>query len=236
MDMRVLEDAQAVALAGADLFARETAARHKPVVALPTGRTPIPMYDELSARYVRGALELGGVTAFQLDELVLPVEDPRTFRAFLKLHVWSRLGVADDRCFFPDTATPDLEAECRRYEERLAQAGGLDLLVLGLGVDGHVAYNLPRPPSLDTHVRVLPDDVAGENRIPPSERPLRAITMGLATLRRARKVAILATGTSKATAVRMLATRVEDTDWPCTFLATHPDLTVLLDRKAAVRL
>lgn len=236
MDMQVLEDARAVAVAGADLLARESAAHQGLVLALPTGRTPIAMYDELAARYAGGASSLGRVTAFQLDELVLPFDDPRTFRAFLKHHVWSRLGVADDRCFLPDTASVDLEAECRRYEERLAEAGGLDVAVLGLGVDGHVAYNLPRPPSVDTHVRVLPDDAAEENRIPPSERPLRAITMGLGTLRRARKLVILATGPSKATPVRMLATRAEDPDWPCTFLARHPDLTVLLDPAAAATL
>ncbi|HET7295180.1 MAG TPA: glucosamine-6-phosphate deaminase [Vicinamibacteria bacterium] len=236
MELRVLDDARAVAVAGADLLAGAASPRGGLVLALPTGRTPIPMYDELAARHARGELRLGPVTAFQLDELVLPFDDPRTFRVFLRDCVWSRLGVPDDRCHLPDTAARSLEAECRRYEERLAEAGGLDLAVLGLGVDGHVAYNLPRPPSLDTHVRALPDGVAEENRVPEAERPLRAITMGLATLRRARRLVILATGPSKAEPLRMLRTRTDDPDWPCTFLASHRDLTVLVDRPAAARL
>ncbi len=236
MNVRVLENAQAVAVAGADAVARAAAAHPRLVLALPTGRTPLPMFDELAARHAGGRLQLAAATAFGLDELVLPPDDPRTFRCFLRTHAWSRLGVADDRCFYPDTSADDLDTECRRYEERLARAGGLDLAVLGLGVDGHVAYNLPRPTSLDTHVLALPDDVAEANGVPPAQRPLRAITMGLARLRRTRTVVILATGASKATPVKMLATRVDDPDWPCTFLARHADLTVLVDPEAAALL
>ncbi len=236
MNTRMLEDAQAVAEAGADLIAREAAAHPNLVLALPTGRTPLPMFDQLAARHARGELQLGHATSFNLDELVLPPDDPRTFRSFLRKHAWSRIGIAEERCHVPDTTATDLVGECQRYERRLAQAGGLGLCVLGLGVDGHVAYNLPRPASLETHVVALPDVVADENAVPASERPLLAITMGLATLRRARTILILATGPSKATPVEMLATRFEDPDWPCTFLGRHPGLTLLLDPEAASRL
>ena len=236
MNIRILESASEVGVAGADFIASEAAGRPDLVLAFPTGRTPIPMFDELAARYARGELSLGRATAFNLDELMLPFYDPRTFLVFLRKHARSRLGIPEDRCFSPDTMTADPEGECRRYEGRIAQAGGLDLCVLGLGVDGHVAYNLPRPPRLDTHVIALPDAVAEENGVPPSERPLRAVTMGLATLNRARKILLLANGVSKALPVGMLATRFEDPDWPCTFLAHHPDLTLLLDPSAASRL
>jgi glucosamine-6-phosphate deaminase len=236
VNTRVFESAHEVALAAADLVALEAAARSELVLAFPTGRTPIPMFDELAARHARKALRLDRATTFQLDELMLPPDDPRSFRSFLRTHAWSRLGVADERCHFPDTQAADPEAECSRYEEVVAQAGGLDLCVLGLGTDGHVAYNLPRPPRLDTHVVELPDAVAEENRVPQPERPLRAITMGVATLGRARKILLLATGSSKAQPIGMLATRFEDPDWPCTFLARHADLTLLLDPAAASRL
>lgn len=236
MNIRVLDDAAGVAVAGADAVEHAAAARPSLALSLPTGRTPLPMFDALAARHGQGRLRLGGASAFGLDELVLPRDDPRTFRSFLRKHAWSRLGVGDERCFYPDTSAADLDAACARYEEQLARAGGLDLAVLGLGVDGHVAYNLPRPPSLDTHVLVLPDEHAESNAVPPNERPLRAITMGLATLRRARELVLLATGASKATPVKMLTTRTDDPDWPCTFLARHEDLTVLLDREAAARL
>lgn len=232
----MLEDAAAVAVAGADAVERAASARPALTLALPTGRTPLRLFEEMTLRQREGRLRLDAARAFGLDELLLPRDDPRTFRCFLREHAWSRLGVADERCFYPDTSADDLQAACARYERQLAEAGGLDLAVLGLGVDGHVAYNLPRPPSLDTHVLELPDDHAEANGVPPAERPLGAITLGLATLRRARQVVILATGPSKAMPVRMLATRADDLDWPCTFLARHRDLTVLLDREAAARL
>jgi glucosamine-6-phosphate deaminase len=236
MQIRVFESAREVAVAAADLVGAEASARPQLVLAFPTGKTPIPMFDELAMRHARGALSLGRCTTFQLDELLLPPDDPRTFRSFLRTHAWSRIGIAPERCFSPDTLASDAEAECRRYEADLADKGGLDLCVLGLGVDGHVAYNLPRPPRLQTHVVALPDAVADENRVPARERPLQAITLGLSTLRTARSILILATGPSKAEPVRMLATRLDDAEWPCTFLAGHPDLTLMLDRPAAARL
>ena len=236
MKIRVLDGAQEVARAAADFVAQELDARPELALAFPTGKTPMPMFDELAARHARAGFSLARATTFQLDELLLPPDDPRSFRSFLREHAWSRLGAPEERCFLPNSRTTDAEAECRRYEDDLAQTGGLDLCVLGLGVDGHVAYNLPRPPRLDTHVIALPDEVAEANGVPPAERPLRAITMGLATLGRSRMLLLLATGALKAKPVRMLATRFDDPEWPCTFLARHPDLTLLLDSAAASRL
>jgi glucosamine-6-phosphate deaminase len=235
VNVRVLEDVASVAAAGAEIVAQEARERPELVFALPTGRTPLPMFDRLAALRAHGRLDLSRSHPFSLDELVLPPDDPRRFSAFLKKHAWSRLGIPEDRCAGPDTTARDLGAECRSYEERLAERGGLGLCVLGLGVDGHVAYNLPRPPSLDTHVRELPDAIAEENGVPPGERPLRAITLGLRTLAGSRRLLLLATGPSKATPVRMLATRFEDPDWPCSFLARHPNLTLLLDPQAAAQ-
>jgi len=225
-----------VARAVADDVAAFSARRPDLVLALPTGRTPIPLYDELAARCARGECNLSRARGFNLDELVLPRSDPRTFRAFMEQHAWGRTGLRRDRCDIPDGDAPDLGAECRRYEEAIAAAGGIDLALLGVGVDGHVAYNMPGPISLPTHLTRHPDGLAASLQVPPSAWPLRALTMGIGTIRGARAIRVIATGARKATAVRALVHGPESPDWPCSFLHAHPDIEVLMDAPAAAAL
>jgi glucosamine-6-phosphate deaminase len=233
---RVLDGAEAVARAVADDVAAAAARRPDLVLALPTGHTPIPLYDELAARCARGQCDLSRARGFNLDELVLPRADPRTFRAFMEQHAWGRTGLRRDRCDIPDGAAPDLEAECRRYEDAIAAAGGLDLALLGVGVDGHVAYNMPGLMGLPTHVTRLPDGLAASLQVPPESWPLRAITMGIGTIRGAKAIRVIATGARKATAVRALVHGPESPDWPCSFLHAHPDIEVFMDPPAAAAL
>src|SRR5262245_5171070 len=118
----------------------------------------------------------------------------------------------------------------------MAAAGGLDLAILGLGVDGHVAYNMPGPVSLPTHVARLPDGLASHLQVPPASWPLRALTMGIGTIRGARAILVMATGAAKAAAVRALVRGPENPDWPCSFLQPHPDIELILDAPAAAAL
>ena len=229
----VLDDSAAVARAAADLLAEEVAAQREIVLALPTGRTPIPFYDELAARHAAGKLDLTRARGFNLDEIVLPRHDPRTFRSFMEQHAWGRTGLRRDRCDIPDGAAPDLEAECVRYERALTDAGGIGVAILGVGVDGHIAYNMPGPVRLGTHVTRLPDGLAASLAVPPGDWPLRAITMGIGTIRAARRILVLATGESKVTAVQRLVQGPDDPHWPCSFLHTHPNLDLIADRAAA---
>lgn len=230
---RVFDDSAAVSRAAADLLAEEVSARRDLVIALPTGRTPIPLYDELAARHAAKRIDLTSARGFNLDELVLPADDPRTFRAFMAEHAWERTGLRRDRCDIPNGAAPDLEAECARYERALTDAGGLGVAFLGVGVDGHIAYNMPGPLRLGTHVTRLPDGLAGSLAVPPEDWPLRALTMGIGTIRAARRIVVLATGASKATAVQRLVQGPDDPHWPCSFLHEHSNLDLLADRAAA---
>ncbi len=227
-------DAAAVTRAAADLVVARAGSKPSLVIALPTGRTPIPFYADLQARHARGELKLASASAFNLDELILPPEDPRTFRSFMERHAWRKIGLAPERCAIPNPLAGDLAGECVRYEAAIVAAGGIDLAVLGVGSDGHVAYNMPGPAALRTHIVHLPDELAASLEIPPGDRPLRAITMGLETIRDAREIVILATGESKAAALRALLSGTPDPErWPCTLLAEHPALTLLLDPGAA---
>jgi glucosamine-6-phosphate deaminase len=233
---RVLQSVAAVAAAAADEVAAAAARRPDLTIALPTGRTPVPLYDELARRHAAGWNGLAAARGFNLDELVLPRDDPRTFRAFMARHAWGRTGLQRERCDIPDGAARELEAECRRYERAIAAAGGLELAVLGVGADGHVAYNMPGPVTLATHVVRLPDGLAASLAVPEQDWPLRAITMGIGTIRQARRIVVIATGETKATAVRALVHGPEDPEWPCSFLGGHPDIEVLLDPSAAARI
>jgi glucosamine-6-phosphate deaminase len=229
----ILDDARAVARAVADLLAEEVAAQREIVLALPTGRTPLPFYDELAARHAARRIDLTRARGFNLDELVLPRDDPRTFRAFMAEHAWDRTGLRRERCDIPDGAAPDLEAECLRYERAITASGGIGVAILGVGVDGHIAYNMPGPVTLATHVTRRPDGLAASLGVPPEDWPLRAITMGVGTIRAARRILVLATGASKATAVKRLVHGPDDPEWPCSFLHAHPDLDLIADGAAA---
>ena len=232
MRIRILDRPAAVAAAAADIVAGVIAARADAVLGLPTGRTAIPLYDELARRHARGRLDLSRARGVNIDELVLPGDHRRSFRTFMRTHAWGRTGLDPGRCEIPD-GEADPRAECRRYDRLLAAAGGLDLAILGVGVDGHVAYNLPGEPRGETHVVELPAALAVTLEVSPRWRPLRAITVGLGTLESARRVLLMATGRAKAEAVRALIRGPEDPRWPCSLLRDHPDFDLIVDRAAA---
>jgi len=202
------------------------------VLGLPTGRTPIPVYEQLSRLDTQGDLDLSRAKAFNLDELLLPGDHPASFQSFMRRHAWTHIGLNAEHCDIPNgEAEPG--RECKRYDEALAAAGGLDLVFLGVGADGHVAYNLPGPPQATTHQVLLPPDLAESLEVPEDWRPLRALTMGLETLLSARHLVMLAVGEAKAKAVRALLEGPETPEWPCSLLRGHDRLDVVLDLAAA---
>ena len=232
MKVRVFEDPAAVAGAAADLLAGVAARLESPVLALPTGRTVIPFYDELRRRHGQGALDLSRARAFNLDELVLPRDHPASFFTYMERHAWERIGLPRGRCRILDGQGQPGE-ECQRYDREIEAAGGFDLAVLGVGGDGHVAYNLPGSVAEETHPVELPEAVAESLGVGGAWRPLKALTIGMGHLRRARRLLLIATGATKLKAIRALREGPGDPGWPCTLLREHPRFDVFLDRPAA---
>lgn len=228
--VHVLESVDDVARVAADVVSAVTDEHVEPVVGWPTGRTAVPLYRELARRFDEGRLSLASVRGFNLDELVLDPSHPASFRSFMEQHAWQRVGLDRDRCDIPNGAARDLAAECARYESAISSAGDLDLAILGVGTDGHVAYNQPGAAQQRTHVVELPGHVADGLAIPADQRPLRAITMGIGTLWRARRLLLLANGPSKAKAIQTLIEGPEDLEWPCSLLREHPNFDVLVTR------
>lgn len=232
MKVEALETARQVAGTVADRIAAVLDRSGEALIAWPTGRTPLPLYDELARRHERRALDLSRSRGFNLDELVLPASHPASFHSYMERYAWGRTGLVRERCDIPVGEAPHLTAECRRYDAALSQAGTFDLVILGVGADGHVAYNLPGPPVEDTHVVAVPERVADALAIAPAERPLRAITMGLGPIRTARAIVLMATGAAKRAALRALLEGPPDPQWPCSLLREHPALEVIASREA----
>lgn len=236
MKVEIMDSAGAAVRAAADALACAAAATPDLVLGLPTGRTMVPVYAELARRHCAGVLDLSRARGFNVDELLLPPEHPASFHAFMARHAWERIGLPRERCDIPDGDArpgPGALAECARYDRAIAAAGGLDLVLLGLGADGHVAYNLPGEARRGAHVVRVPATVADTLDVPAANRPLGAITVGFGALLGAGRIVLLATTAEKAAAVRTLVEGEVDPAWPCTLLREHPRLDVLLSPAAA---
>lgn len=227
--------------AAAERVAERLAARPALCLALPTGRTPLGMYDELVAISRERGLTWGGARVFLLDEYFgLGARDPGSFRRYMEDHFLSRLEQRP-RVDALDGRAPDPEAECARYEAAIREAGGFDLAVLGLGRNGHIGFNEPGS-SFDSRTRMV--TLAPETRQAnapdfggdPSAVPARALTVGIATILESREVLVLVSGAAKAEAVRRALGGPVDPEVPASVLQRHPRVTWLLDREAAARL
>jgi glucosamine-6-phosphate deaminase len=207
-------------------------------VALPTGRTPVGLYADICAQAREGRLPLDRARWFNLDEyLGLAPDHPYSYARFLREHLLDRIDAAPDRVRLLRGDAADPQAECRDYDRAIAAAGGLDLAILGLGANGHIAFNEPGSDwAGTTHIVTLSDqtweaNAAGLGGSPgsPPDLPRRGLTMGIATLRAARRVLLLVSGESKRQAFAALQRGLPDRQWPVTSLLDHPDLVVVID-------
>ncbi|MFP5503290.1 MAG: glucosamine-6-phosphate deaminase [Candidatus Sericytochromatia bacterium] len=222
MRLHVLADHQAVSQALADRLLAFVEARPRAVLALPSGNTPKALYRLLAPH----AAAFAGVTVFALDEyLGLEPDDPRSFRAFFEAHVFGPLALPPERAFVLDGRSAAPEAEAARYEAAIAAAGGLDLTVLGLGANGHIAFNEPGEAlQARTHTATL--------QPPANEVAPRALTMGVGTLLAAPQVWLMATGEGKAEAAAAMRSGLITPRCPASLLQAHPGAEVFLDEAA----
>jgi glucosamine-6-phosphate deaminase len=242
MRIRIFSTPRAVGQAlGRDLV-RAISIRPSLVLGLPTGRTPIPLYRELIALHRAGRLDCAGVTTFNLDEFLgLSARDPRSYRAFMRRQLFDHINIPAGQVHFLDGVAADVDRECRRYERAIERAGGIDLQILGLGTNGHIGFNEPAPALIaQTHrTRLRPATrranaawFAGRLRDVPHE----ALSMGMATILRARRLVLIATGASKAVSVARMVRGPVTPRLPASFLQLHRHAEVWLDRAAAARL
>ncbi len=235
--IRVTDHAEVSALA-AELLAKFIAEHDEVVLALPTGGTPLGMYNELVTLARTGALDLGRATVFNLDEYVgLPSDHSQSYASYMRRHLYDRAEFDPTKLHIPDGNAEDLVAACASYEGRIAEAGGLDIAVLGIGANGHIAFNEPGC-GLNSRVRVvrLSDRTVLDNARffdDPRAVPRHAITMGVGTIRSSRALMMLASGEGKAAAVAAALEGPVTTRCPASAIQLHPSAVVILDEEAA---
>lgn len=242
MIIRVFPSSVAAAMA---LAARVIAAlRDQPhlVLGLPTGRTPVLFYRELVRGLRQERLACSHLVTFNLDEFCgVGPQDPGSYRQYMERHLFKPLGLDPGRVNFLNGLAPDTDAECRRYEQAIQAAGGIDLQILGIGANGHVGFNEPgdwlvtcchrvtlRPETRRANAGLFGGDL--------DSVPREALTMGIGTILRARRIVLLATGHEKARATARAVAGPLATEVPASLLQLHPDVELMLDEAAASRL
>lgn len=209
------------------------------VLALPTGSTPIPVYQKLIEFYQQGALSFRTVTTFNMDEYYgLAHHHPQSFAYFMQHQLLDHLDIPAEECHRLNGAAVNWQYDCDNYEEAIRQAGGIQLFLGGLGVDGHLAFNEPgstiesrtrRQKLTEQTRRSNAHFFAGEIK----KVPKMALTIGIATLLESKEIVIIATGDHKAHAVQSMLQNEPSATFPASFLKTHTETQLICDEAAA---
>lgn len=212
------------------------------VLGVATGSSPVAVYNELARRVASGELSLARGRAFMLDEYVgLDRDHPQRYRNVIQRDFVAKLDIDPEAVHGPDGGAQDLAAACAAYEEEIAESGGIDLQILGIGTDGHIAFNEPGS-SLGSRTRIK--TLTGQTRADNARFfnddvkavPEHCLTQGIGTILEARHLLLVANGRQKAEAVHQLVEGPVSAMWPATALQLHPHVTVVLDDPAASRL
>ena len=238
--MRVIrvENHEALSDLSAGLLAERIAARPDIVLGLPTGGTPLGVYTRLVAEIRAGALDVSQVTVFNLDEYVgLPPDHIQSYHAYMRRHLYDQVAFDESRLHIPDGNAADLVESCRAYEAAIAAARGIDLTILGMGANGHIAFNEPGG-SLGSRVRVvrLSERTVLDNArffADPEAVPRHAVTMGVGTIRDSHALLLIASGKGKAPGIAAALEGPVTSRCPASAIQLHPRVVVVVDEDAA---
>jgi glucosamine-6-phosphate deaminase len=242
MQFVVHASAEAASIALAEFIADAITRHPTLVIGLPTGRTPVQLYEALVALSRAGRADFRRVTVFNVDEFVgLRSGHPGTYAAFMQRHLFQHVNIAPERVHMPRAGARDARTAARRYEAEILAAGGIDIMVLGIGANGHIGFNEPGASlSAQTHLARLWPATRRSNAAAFGgdwrRVPRFGISMGVGTMLRARHVVLLATGASKSRIVRRALEGPVTTRVPASLLQLHPDALAVLDRAAATDL
>ncbi len=220
----------------AEDFIKVINSKKHPVLGLATGTSPLQVYADLAKANKEGRVSFKNVTTFNLDEYVgLEGTHNQSYRYFMNENLFNHIDI-DKKNTNVLLGVGDYKKFMNEYDDMIAKAGGIDIQILGIGSDGHIAFNEPDTPfdSL-THETALTEQTIKDNsRLfnDISEVPTRAVTMGLKSIMNARKIVLIATGKNKAKAVYGLIKGPVVESMPCSILQRHPDVTVYVDEDA----
>lgn len=222
----------------AELIADEIRSNENPVIGLATGSTPVGAYKKLIQWYNDGKLDFSKVTTVNLDEYKgLPRENEQSYWYFMHDNLFNHVNIRPDHINLPDGMNEDADAECKRYDQVVAATGGVHIQLLGMGHNGHIAFNEPSDCfTRGTNCVALQQSTIDANkRFFESEAdvPRYAYTMGIGTIMAAKKIVIAVNGKAKAETVKAAFTGPVTPRVPASILQFHPEVYVVLDEEAA---
>jgi len=241
MEVIVKDNVEEMSKTAARVVARTLNAKPDAVLGLATGSTPLGLYKELVRMHEDEGLDFGQVTTFNLDEYVgLTQKDEQSYHYFMHENLFKHVNIPLSNIHIPSGTTDNYAAFCNWYEDRIVESGGIDLQILGIGSDGHIAFNEPSS-SLGsrTRIKTLAKQTIDDNARffdSPDQVPVYAITMGVGTILEAGKLILLANGAHKADAVAQAIEGPVTSMITASALQLHDDVMYILDREAASKL
>ena len=210
------------------------------VLGLATGRTMEPVYKSMVDTMTKKPMHLEKCFFFMLDEyLGLPENHASSFKSYIEFHLVKPLNLHHDQFAFPPVHTSNLELAAENYERCLREAGGVDLQLLGIGTNGHIGFNEPGSLGDSRTRRILLTEetrLANKTQFKEGEMPREALSMGIGSILDAKSLIMLASGRSKADAIKYLMNHHDDPKCPATYLKSHPHFTLVLDPDAASKI
>ncbi len=238
MEIIVMDSPQEMSKTAARVVARTLNAKPNAVLGLATGSTPLGLYQELVRMHVEEGLDFSQVTTFNLDEYVgLTRKHPQSYHYFMHENLFKHINIPKQNIYIPSGTTDNYEAFCAWYEQRIEEVGGIDLQILGIGTDGHIAFNEPTS-SLGsrTRIKTLAKQTIDDNARffdSADEVPVYAITMGVGTILEAKRIILLANGENKAEAVAAAIEGPVTSMITASALQLHGDVMFIVDREAS---
>ena len=210
---------------------------HKPnsILGLCTGATPLGLYKELIRLYESAEIDFSQVTIFNIDEYYgISLENPQSYSYYMIENLIKHINIKPENFNIPNGNTKFVAAECKRYDELMDRAGGIDLQILGLGVNGHIGFNEPAS-ELDTktHLTVLKQETIAANAKffnNVKDIPTHAITVGVSSILKSKKIVILISGKNKSEILKEILKEEITTYAPVTLLHLHSDVTLLVEK------
>lgn len=238
MNVLIYESEEQIGIAAGNYMCGQVLQKPNSVLGLATGSTPLKPYSQMIELYKKGVVDFSKVTTFNLDEYVnLDVNDKNSYHSFMYENLFDHINIPEENINFLDGNAEDPEEECRRYEEKIKAAGGIDIQLLGIGSNGHIAFNEPADCFQRwSHVVTLKESTVKDNsRFFKSidEVPTQAVTMGIGSIMQAKKILIIAIGENKAKAIKQLIGGNVTPICPASVLQFHTDVTLMLDKAAA---
>ncbi len=237
MQLIINENHQQSSEQAAKSFAKFIRQNPKAVLGFATGSTPLLLYAKLIEYYQRKELSFQSITAFNLDEYVgIAADNSHSYAYFMQKNLFSNIDILAQNCHIPNGMSTDLELECERYEHLILANKGIDIQLLGIGRNGHIGFNEPASSfEENTHiVNLSPSTLEANSKYFNNQNmPKKAITMGIASILRAKKIILLAEGDDKAKAIKASLTGEITPTMPASILQSHPNVDVYLDQAAA---